>query len=192
METIVKNIIGIFTILDGKVNVLTHKSNLIDIYCNDEIDIINQNYIKNNLDIRDLNLKQCCTLSKKYKDKLNIYILFIDIINSDCINLNDDYQFVPIEKLNKNTYIEKMIEYLKKDLILTSTLKKIYPDEFTLPEIQKIYEDIFNKKIDRRNFRKKLIKFGVIEDLDRMSNNKKGRPAKLYRFKEIKDEKILL
>ena len=67
----------------------------------------------------------------------------------------------------------------------------IYPEEFALPEIQKIYEHLLDKKYDRRNFRKKLIKLDVIEDLNKISENKKGRPAKLYRFKDITEDKIL-
>ena len=100
--------------------------------------------------------------------------------------------FRELDKLDKeNIYINKSIECLKKELILNSTIKKLYPKEFVLPEIQKIYEDLLDKKYDRRNFRKKLIKLDVIEDLDKISSNKTGRPAKLYRFKEIKEDKVL-
>ena len=83
------------------------------------------------------------------------------------------------------------MEYLRKNLVLNSTIKKLYPKEFVLPEIQKIYENLLNKKYDRRNFRKRLIKMDIIEDLNKMSLNKKGRPAKLYRFKDITEDKIL-
>ena len=70
-------------------------------------------------------------------------------------------------------------------------MKRLYPNEFVLPEIQKIYEQLLEKNFDRRNFRKKLIKLDVIEDLDKISTGKNGRPAKLYKFKEIKENKIL-
>ena len=59
-------------------------------------------------------------------------------------------------------YIGKSIEYLKKELVLNSTIKKLYPNEFSLPDIQKLYEDLLGKKYDRRNFRKKLIKLNII------------------------------
>jgi len=38
------------------------------------------------------------------------------------------------------------------------------PDEFTLTEIQEIFEIILKKKIDKRNFRKKLLRQGLIEE----------------------------
>ena len=84
-----------------------------------------------------------------------------------------------------------MIECLKRDLVLNSTIKKLYPEEFVLPEIQKIYEELLEKKYDRRNFRKKLIKLDVIECLEKVSTNKNGRPAKLYKFKDIVEDKCL-
>ena len=191
MEVKVKNIINIFTIIDGKIGILVKDNKLIEIECLDELDIVNSNYIKNNIDIKDLNLKQCYTISKKEEDKLNLTVIYMDIINYKNIKLNDTFSFKQIDDLKDNMFVQKSIECLKKELVLNSTIKKLYPEEFVLPEIQRIYESLLDKKYDRRNFRKKLIKLDVIEDLDKISSNKTGRPAKLYRFKEIKEDKIL-
>lgn len=192
MEVVVKSIINIFTVIDGKINLLMNNDKIIEIDCVDELELINNQYITDNINIKNLNLKQCYTFSKKEKEKLKLSVLYIDIINIDDIKLNDKFNFIEIDNLDKsNKYIEKSLEYLKKELSLNSTIKKIYPNEFILPEIQKIYETLLNKKYDRRNFRKKLIKLDIIEDLNKMSSNKLGRPAKLYRFKEITEDKIL-
>ncbi len=191
MEVKVKSIINIFTIIDGRINLLVKNNKLIEIDCLDELDTVNSNYIKNNIDIKDLSLKQCFTLSKKEEDKLNLTIIYMDIVNYKNIKLNDTFSFKQLDNLKDNIFVQKSIECLKKELVLNSTIKRLYPDEFVLPEIQRIYEDLLDKKYDRRNFRKKLIKLDVIEDLDKISSNKTGRPAKLYRFKEIKEDKIL-
>ena len=192
MNIVVKNIINIFTIIDGKINLLINNNDLIEMDCLDDLDLVNSNYIKNNIDIQELNLKQVYTFSKKEEDKLSLTVLYVDIININNIKLNNKFKFIELDKLDKNNiYINKSIEYLKEKLILNSTIKKLYPNEFILPEIQRIYEDLLEKKYDRRNFRKKLIKLDVIEDLDKISSNRTGRPAKLYRFKEIKEDKVL-
>ncbi len=190
MEIVVKSLIGIFTIVDGKINLLISGNNLFTIMCKDNVEIENQTFISNNLNIDNLNLKQCYTFSEKEDDKLVISILYSDIVNYDNIKSNN-FILMPIENVNKDIYINKLIECLKKDLVLNSTIKKLYPGEFVLPELQKIYEDLLNKKYDRRNFRKRLIKLDVIEDLNKMSESKKGRPAKLYKFKDITEDKIL-
>ena len=65
MEVIVKSLIGIFTIVDGKINLLMDGNNLFSIICNDNVEIENQKFIENNLNINNLNLKQCYTFSEK-------------------------------------------------------------------------------------------------------------------------------
>ena len=190
MEVIVKSLIGIFTIVDGKIYLLMEGNNLFNITCGDNVELENQRFIEDNLNIENLDLKQCYTFSEKEDDKLVISILYSDIINYNSIKLNN-FVLMPIDEVNKDIYINKLIECLKRDLVLNSTIKKLYPEEFVLPEIQKIYEELLEKKYDRRNFRKKLIKLDVIEDLNKISENKKGRPAKFYRFKDITEDKIL-
>lgn len=192
MEVVVKNLICIFTIVDSKINLLSNSNKLLEIDCNDDIELTNKRYIENNINIKGLNLKQCYTFSEKKDNKLTISILFSDIINYNEIGDNKYLKLIPISNIEtKKIYLEKALEFLKKELVLNSTIKKLYPKEFSLPEIQKIYEQILDKKYDRRNFRKRLIKLDAIESLDKISSNKNGRPAKLYRFKEIKEDKIL-
>lgn len=192
MNIEVKNIINIFTIIDGEINLLVKNNDLIKIICDDDLDLVNHNYIINNIDVENLKLQQCHTFSKKEDNKLVLTILYVDIVNADSIKLNDQFSFIKLDNLDKNNiYIIKCIEYLKEKLVLYSTMKKLYPNEFVLPEIQKIYEKVLNKRIDRRNFRKKLIKLDIIENLDKISSNSAGRPAKLYKFKKISEERVL-
>lgn len=86
--------------------------------------------------------------------------------------------------------IEESIEFLKTKIVNSNVLKSLFPSDFTLPELQSVYEQLLDKKLDRRNFRKKFINLGLIEDTEYKTENNAGRPAKLYRFKEeikIKD-----
>lgn len=60
---------------------------------------------------------------------------------------------------------------------------QLLPEQFTLTELQKVYEAVLGKDVDKRNFRSKLLKSGLIRELDAV---RKGphRPAKLYAFTE--------
>lgn len=192
MDIDLKIIINIFTVIDSELYLLVKNNNeLIEINCLDDLDKFCTNYIKKNIDILDLNLNQYYTFSEK-KNSLNLKVLYIDIINLDNIKLNNKFKFVKLDKFNDNKYVIKSVEYLKQKIVLSSTIKKLYPEEFVLPEIQKLYENLFNKKYDRRNFRKKLIKLDIIEGLDKVSLKRNGRPAKLYKFKDMKDEIVLI
>ena len=189
MNVKVNSIIALLTIIDSDIYVITKNNKLINIPCFDELELINKKYILNNFNILNINLKQCYTFSEKKDDTLYISILFIDIINND-INLNNDYKLIKLSSLTYNKYIEKLIEFLKIELSKIDSVKKIYKDEFSLPEMQKLYENLFDKKFDRRNFRKKLVKSNLVESLDKKVS-KNGRPAKLYKFKDDNSEVIL-
>ena len=58
----------------------------------------------------------------------------------------------------------------------------LLPEKFTLTEIQSLYEVILNKKMDTRNFRKKLIKMKLLVDSGIKQQNVAHRAAKLYQF----------
>lgn len=62
---------------------------------------------------------------------------------------------------------------------------ELLPAEFSLTGLQRIYELILGRKLDKRNFRKKALAFGVLEPTKR---RKVGnfRPVQLYRFNRAK------
>lgn len=126
------------------------------------------------------------------------YITLIDSKTKELksTKLNQESQWFPINEIPKIAFdhkqiIEKAQELLKTTLSNSTVLKKLFPSDFTLPELQSIYESIMNTKLDRRNFRKKFITLGLIEETGNKSEGRSGRPAKLYKFKETIKEKTL-
>ena len=188
MEVIVKNIICIFTVKDGDVYIVIQDNRVPCITCDNEIDIVNEKYITD-LNIKNLNLKQTYTFSEKKDNILTFYILFNDIINYN--DIGDNLDLILLDKVKDNNFLSKSMNYLRDNIIINKNLNKIYDKEFGLPELQKLLEKILNKKFDRRNFRKKLLSGNIIEMVDKSSNSDFGRPAKLYKFKENNDKKII-
>ncbi|MDC0231199.1 NUDIX hydrolase [Aureispira] len=66
---------------------------------------------------------------------------------------------------------------------------ELLPDKFTLSELQKLYETILGQKLNRRNFRSKILKMGILEQSDRQKNVP-HRPAFLYKFNKNKYEEL--
>jgi 8-oxo-dGTP diphosphatase len=60
---------------------------------------------------------------------------------------------------------------------------QLLPAEFTLTELQTTYEIVLDEKLDKRNFRRRILQAGVLEETGsyRMGEH---RPAKLYRFRD--------
>jgi 8-oxo-dGTP diphosphatase len=56
----------------------------------------------------------------------------------------------------------------------------LLPDLFTLTELQKVYEIVLEKTFDKRNFRRKFLSLGILEDTGQVRYGD-YRPAKLYR-----------
>jgi 8-oxo-dGTP diphosphatase len=59
---------------------------------------------------------------------------------------------------------------------------ELLPDKFTLPQLQILYEAILDKKLDRRNFRKKIMKMNLLKRLKEKDKHNKRRAAYLYKF----------
>jgi len=58
----------------------------------------------------------------------------------------------------------------------------LLPEKFTLSELQEVYEIILGKQIDKRNFRRKVLSFGVLIETGITKTGRSGPPAKAYCF----------
>jgi 8-oxo-dGTP diphosphatase len=73
---------------------------------------------------------------------------------------------------------------------------ELLPRKFTLPQLQSLYEAILGHNLDKRNFRKKIMRMGVLKQLKEKDPDNKRRAACLYTFDmsaydQLKDDGIL-
>ncbi len=59
---------------------------------------------------------------------------------------------------------------------------ELLPDTFTLSQLQRLYEQILEREIDKRNFRKKLLKMDLLIDTGKKETGVAHRAAQLYQF----------
>jgi 8-oxo-dGTP diphosphatase len=59
---------------------------------------------------------------------------------------------------------------------------ELLPPKFTLTKLQQLYEKILERPLDKRNFRKKVLGMGLLEELDEVEQDVAHRAARLYRF----------
>lgn len=67
---------------------------------------------------------------------------------------------------------------------------ELLPEKFTLVQLQELYEAIYLKKVDKRNFRKKILSMGVLEKLDEKEKETSKKGAWYYRFNRERYEKL--
>lgn len=67
---------------------------------------------------------------------------------------------------------------------------ELLPSKFTLTQLQRLYETVLEKKLDKRNFRHKILKMKLLIDTQEIETNVSHRPAKLYQFNRQQYEKL--
>ena len=81
------------------------------------------------------------------------------------------------------------LERLKKSVTYSTAPYELLPTKFTLTQLQQVYESILNKKLDKRNFRKKINNLGYLKELNEYQKGVSYRAAKLYSFDKRKFHK---
>ena len=102
-----------------------------------------------------------------------------------------ELESIPVEELpiltpKQKTMIRVGVERIKSKLGYSSIAVGLLPKEFRLSELQKIYEVILGEKIDKRNFRKKMLSLELLEKIEGKMIKEGYRPAALYKFKTKK------
>jgi 8-oxo-dGTP diphosphatase len=81
------------------------------------------------------------------------------------------------------------LERLRNKLEYTTVGFELLPDKFTLSELQSVYEAILGRRLDKRNFRRKIALLGILKPLKEWQRTGR-KPAQLYRFAASRFEKL--
>lgn len=68
---------------------------------------------------------------------------------------------------------------------------ELLPNKFTLSKLQKLYEIILGETLDKRNFRKKLLGYGILKPLQAWERLGRQRPAQLYSFDRVAYKRLI-
>ena len=82
--------------------------------------------------------------------------------------------------------IQYSLKRTRERLEICPVAYQLLNEKFTLTEMQKSYELIMDKKLDKRNFRKKALATDGLIELDEYTKSSSKRPARLYTFESIK------
>lgn len=119
-------------------------------------------------------------------------VSYFSLVNSNKINIreNENTQkpaFYSVKKLPKLAFDHKEIigyalKRLRYKLEYTNVVFSILEKKFTFTQLQNAYEIILDKKLDKRNFRKKFLTLGLIKPIKGKLEGARQRPAQLYSF----------
>lgn len=98
---------------------------------------------------------------------------------------------IPKLAFDHNTILKVAIERLKSKLTYQPIGFDLLPEEFLFSELENLYNTLLEGEIDRRNFRKKILSFGILEETEKISSAKSGRPAKFFKFNKQKYDSLV-
>ena len=105
-------------------------------------------------------------------------------------------QWVPIREVgdlafDHNQILDKALESLRMTLQTKPIGFNLLPPKFTLGQLQKLYEAIHDRELDKRNFRRKILKLGIVRELEEKQEGVAHKPARFFKFDKIRYEELL-
>ncbi len=201
---------AIFTVIDDHLHVLTAKrgehpfkdmwslvGGFIDIEMDYDIEATAKRKLEEKTGVRTPYLEQYGTIGNKTRDPRgwSVTTIYFALIPCHEVKLQADKGAIDIkwslvtngkvkDKLafDHADILAKCVERLRSKVLYTSLPVYLMPKDFTLGELQKVYENILDKKIDHKSFRRRILNTDILEETDDMRYDGK-RPAQLYRQK---------
>lgn len=97
-----------------------------------------------------------------------------------------DFDSIPPLYSDHNYIVEKARTSIQMQLNSLLIGYELLPSKFTMTELRVIYETIYGKKIDRRNFQRRVLMSGLVYKLDEVCKKKGMKESALYAFDEEK------
>jgi 8-oxo-dGTP diphosphatase len=87
--------------------------------------------------------------------------------------------------------VEKALEHLRYKAALHPLGFELLPEKFSIPQLHKLYEAIYDMKLDRRNFSRKILSTKLLIDTGEKNELSATKKAMLYRLDKVRyDDKF--
>lgn len=102
-------------------------------------------------------------------------------------NPNEETAWIDLNEIpqlysDHNEIIRKALSFIKINLSILPVGYELLPEKFTMTELRIIYETILGKRLDRRNFQRKMLSSGLIYKLTEVSKKFGVKPSTLFAF----------
>ena len=153
-------------------------------------------------DIGNIYLEQLYTFGEPTRDPRGrvITVAYYALVHWQRFQLNvrqrpSDANWFPVKRLpllafDHRRIVDYALERLRNKINYTTVGFQLLPRQFTLTELQSSYEVILGKRLDKRNFRRKMLQLGILRDTRAFRARGRQRPARLYTFMQPKVIKL--
>jgi 8-oxo-dGTP diphosphatase len=152
--------------------------------------------------LSDIYLEQLHSYSDPRRDPGGrvISVAYYALISTDLLNASMGNQYsatwFPFESpppliFDHPEMVDKAIRRLRRKSLSQPVGFELLPEKFTLTQLQKLYEAIHSRKLDKRNFRKRILSMNVLTKLEEKDKLNSKRGAWLYKFDKDKYEELI-
>jgi len=161
----------------------------------ESLDVAAQRVLSEKSGVDDVYMEQLYTFGEPKRDPRSrvITVAYIALIPWQSLPEPEsekitDLTWASVDALPKLAFDHKQIlEYavtrLRAKVSYSNIVHGLMPKQFRLSELQSMYETIINDKLDKRNFRKRMLATGLLKETGKKDIAGAHRPAMLYQFK---------
>ncbi|MBC7450209.1 MAG: NUDIX hydrolase [Cytophagales bacterium] len=144
-------------------------------------------------------LEQLYTFGVQERDPRNrvVSVSYVGLVRPDVFSIKadtdaSDVSWFNIKKLPQLAFdhkdiIKVALKRLQSKLSYEPIGFELLEPKFPFSELEKLYMTVLDKPIDRRNFKKKIMSYGFVEETSIVQKLEgAGRPGHLYKFNEKK------
>ncbi|GAB3543880.1 NUDIX hydrolase [Spirosoma fluminis] len=102
-----------------------------------------------------------------------------------------DVDQIPPLLFDHNDMISLALKTLRRQLSYQPIGYNLLGSRFTMPDLQQLYETILGQSLDRRNFQKRMLGYGVLKRLDERKTGGAHKAPYLYEFDKENYQKAL-
>ncbi len=160
-------------------------------------------HLKNKINLKDnIFIEQLYSFGNPKRDPLGwvVSVAYLGLVNKEGLGLKPAKRYKAIRwfdvsSLSNLAYDHEMIvktavKRLVSKTEYTNIIQFLMKEEFTLSQLQKDYEVVLSEKLDKRNFRKKILNSKIVKPLKKIRKINTKRPAMLYSFTSSKLKNI--
>ncbi len=168
----------------------------------EDLDYAGQRVLKETTGLENVFMQQLKSYGKKDRDpgyrciSIAQYALIrIDDYDEELVEEHGahwyEIEHLPLLILDHNEMVHDALLQLKQNARYKPIGFELLPEKFTIPQLQSLYEAIYQRELDARNFRKKVLSLNVLEKLDEKDKSTSKRGAFLYKFNYENYQKLL-
>ncbi|MCB7480730.1 NUDIX hydrolase [Christiangramia sediminis] len=168
----------------------------------EDLEVAGQRVLTETTGLKDVFMQQLRTYGKKDRDPgyrcisvAQYALIRIDEYDEKLVEEHGarwyEIDHLPLLILDHNEMVHDALMQLKQNARYKPIGFELLPEKFTIPQLQSLYEAIYQRELDARNFRKKVLSLNVLEKLDEKDKTTSKRGAFLYKFNYENYQKLL-